>query len=450
MLRPQWHTTRRRERKSGTASAVLNRYRQQHQAYLPYQRSTGATQMLVATNVAGIRMSKIGVVFVHGLTGGEDTWKNSNGQSFGQLLTNSSIGDKLEIHEFNYYTKIITLFETAFVKRLIGRLPVIKHLGFLQGKIQNNQPIEQLSEMLDTYIRLYLSHLDEIVLIAHSLGGLVAKDYILNGCTSESSRPIGFISIAVPHKGALSALLLAPLNKNATELAPLHAYPDKLNGEWVDRKDSLPKTIYVVAAHDECVSKVSAIPYKVGKADVFSVPHDHVSVCKPEDEEDPVFKCTFKFIDEVLKEKKLKSELQVVFPANSPIYDKEIFVIKMIVCDIGPKGVANAKESFFHAEIIEKASSKKDREFLLELQSRVINLYRAVYNEHDGKCSPNDVFAKVHNKIIDENADSLKCSVEFLTYLHKQGMLHQVANVLNDNVVWSEKTDLTEVEAKTK
>lgn len=37
-------------------------------------------------------LKKIGVVFIHGLTGGSETWKNSFNQIFGELLLKTEVG----------------------------------------------------------------------------------------------------------------------------------------------------------------------------------------------------------------------------------------------------------------------------------------------------------------------------------------------------------------------
>ncbi|MDZ5456078.1 ABC-three component system protein [Azohydromonas lata] len=282
------------------------------------------------------------------------------------------------------------------------------------------------------------------------LCGLVAKDYILNHDHQEDRKVVGFLSIAVPHKGSLSAQILAPLNKNAQELVPLDEYVSRLNNEWMDKKGDLPESRYVIAAHDECVDKESALPGKIPNNKVFTVNHDHVSVCKPEGASDSVFKCATQLIDHVLKQKSGENSAAEVFDSSMPDYKKEIFIIKMIISDIGAKGIDNAKESFFQAEIVAKHSSIKERHQIFELQRRVVNLYRAIYNAHNETHDRNSVFSEVHQSIMEQDGAALKCGVEYVSYLHKQGLLHQAANQLTDEVIWGKDGDLDKVEALTK
>jgi len=236
-------------------------------------------------------MEKIGVVFVHGFTGGEKTWVNDSGQKFSDLLKqDQNINSHFDFFEFSYYTKLVDVFDSALIQRLLGLLPFHKYLG-IKGKVKTNKPIRQLRDLLSTYLRVNLSEYDEVVIIAHSMGGLIAKDFILNHLKGDRPAPLGFVSVAVPHKGSLGALLLAPIkNLNAQEMAPLAEYPDVLNSEWIDKKDSLPKSIYLIASYDECVPEESSIPFKIKSSEKFTVPHDHISICKPIDSNDLTYK----------------------------------------------------------------------------------------------------------------------------------------------------------------
>lgn len=392
-------------------------------------------------------MKKIGVVFIHGLTGGSATWKNTKNQTFGELLLASDVGQHIEVHHFEYYTKIVSIFDSAIAKRLVGRIPFLRKISFLQGRIQKNQPIEQLAEQFSTWVRLELSHLDQMVLIAHSMGGLIAKEYILNFPSDGSPETVGYLSIAVPHKGSLSAQFLKPINKNAEELVPLNEYTSRLNDTWVNSKPNSLEHWYVIASNDECVDKESAIPGVIPKQHKFTVAHDHLTVCKPEDSTDPVFKCAFRLLQQLI-EKKLRAE-RLIDESNAvqPSYEKEIFVIKLMLGQIGKSGIENAKESFFQAEIIEKLSSASDRQKLASLQRLVVNLYRGIYVAHGNSSDRNSLFSEVHRQIVAEDSSALKCAVESMNFLHKQGLLHKSANHLNDEVIWTSKYNPNDIES---
>ena len=393
-------------------------------------------------------MKKIGVIFIHGLTGGPETWRSNVGHRFGDLLLQSEIGEHIEVHYFDYYTKILSIFDSAAAKRILGRIPLLKKISFFKGRVQKNQPVEQLAEQLSTWIRLELSHLDEVVLIAHSMGGLIAKDYVLNSNIENSPRTTGFLSIAVPHKGSLSAQILQPINRNAAELVPLNEYTSRLNDRWVDKPPTHFTPWYVIALHDECVDKESAIPGLIAKEQKFTVDHDHLSVCKPDSALDPVAKCAVLLIRQLIEKNSTAHQIAVASNMPQPSYEKEIFVIKLLLGEIGKPGIDMAKEAFFQAEIIEKLSNATDRQNIARLQRLIVNLYRSVFIGHSGNNDRNALFAEIHRLIVAEDGAALKSAVKSINFLHKQGLLHKAANELTDEVFWATQYCESDIEGR--
>lgn len=388
-------------------------------------------------------MKKSCVVFVHGFTGGAGTWKNSKGESFSDLLSaDHDIDQAYDFYEFDYYTKIASLFDSAPVVRLLGLV------GLGSGKVKKNQPIKRISELLSTYIRTNLNSYDNVIFIAHSMGGLIVKDFILNYEKGDVPEPMGYISLAVPHKGAIGGYLLGSFNLNSKELQPLNAYSDAINNAWIDSKESLPKAQYYIALHDECVDEVSALPFTVKKSDKFVVDHDHLSICKPSDPNDSVFTLIAKFLKSRAYDFTMTKLATTVFNPESNSYDKEIFVIKMILSDVGEKGIDDAKGSFFHAEIITKAADKNDRITLQDLQAKVLSLYQQSYNAHSSKLDSNEVFAKVHDLLLEQDSKVLTSGVNYINFMHKKGLLHQLANKLTTQVTWSDKVGIQDILAK--
>ncbi|WP_397444127.1 ABC-three component system protein [Pseudomonas chlororaphis] len=387
------------------------------------------------------------VVFIHGFTGGSKTWENDSGEKFKDMLMGeASINEAFDFFEFEYYTSLTDIFDSAPVQELLSILRIPKIFG-KKKKIRTNKPIKNLSEHLSSFLRLKLSGYSEVILVAHSMGGLIAKDFILNYEKGDKPKPVGFVSIAVPHKGSLSAQILAPIkNINARELVPLNEYTDSLNNRWIDSRKALPESIYLIAQHDQCVPSVSATPFTLKTAQKFVLEHDHISICKPSSKDDMAYIALKNYLAKRAYTMHMQSTTKISYTNSAPDYNKEIFVIKMILCDIGTKGIDDAKESFFNAEVITKAADKDDQEMLLELQSKVLSLYRQSYNKYTNLgLSSNEVFSQVHEKLLEEDSKSLEISVNYINFLHKKGLLHQLANKLCTSVIWSDDTTIKDI-----
>jgi hypothetical protein len=396
---------------------------------------------------------KIAVVFVHGFTGGTGTWRNGAGQTFKDLLNNDpALSATYDFFEFDYFSKLTDFFNSAPIQKILSKIYFLRHLPGVNGKVKKNKPIAQLSEQFATYLDLVLQEYSDVVLIAHSMGGLIVKDHILAYQTGHGPKPIGYISMAVPHKGSLSALLLSPTNNvNVAELILLSEYSDALNNNWVAQKNNLPPCLYVIAQHDECVSKESAVPFIVPKSDRATLDHDHSSVCKPDSVADLSFVAVSTFLKKISYQKQMVALAGPSPLGSTPDYDKEIFVLKMMVCEIGKHGISDAKNCYFSAEIISKAANRNDAEELRVLQSKVLSLYKQKYNACQGKSlSANDVFAEVHSEITAQDSGVLKSSVVYLNFLHKKGLLHQLANDMGEEVIWSDDTDFEKISSEAK
>lgn len=384
---------------------------------------------------------KTAAVFIHGFTGGAGTWRNDAGVSFKEMLqVDPDLDAAFDFYEYEYFTKISALKHSALVQKFLSLANYVQGRPKRSGKIKRNQTIANLSQQFSTYLRFTMGDYSDVVLIAHSMGGLIAKDLILNYEAGNGPKPLGYVSMAVPHKGSLSALLLAPTsNINAKEIVPLSEYTDELNNRWTQHKNQLPASLYMLAQHDECVSKPSAIPFTITAQQKLVVDHDHSSICKPPSHEDLSYLVVNKFLKSIAYTKTLTNTANSVTTATTPDYDKEIFVLKMIVCDIGPKGVEDAKDCFFNAEIISKAANKNEAEEMRQLQKKVLSIYKQKYNEFSGTNStPNHVFAQIHGEITTQDSLALKSSVASLNFLHKKGLLHQLANDMGETVVWSD------------
>ncbi|MGF1650027.1 MAG: alpha/beta fold hydrolase, partial [Hyphomicrobiaceae bacterium] len=120
------------------------------------------------------------IVFIHGLLGsGETTW----GQFPALLRAHPELVADYDVMTFGYRSGILEL--------------------------QQVPTLEQVAQFLDLEVETKLRNYSEIVLVAHSMGGLVARRYLANAL-ERASRPGGapcrvsrVLYFATPHRGSV-------------------------------------------------------------------------------------------------------------------------------------------------------------------------------------------------------------------------------------------------------
>lgn len=378
------------------------------------------------------------ILFVHGFCGGESTWRNGENRSFPELFYDDpEISENYDIANFSYFTKLSNLFAkasnvSAFVKRMFGAS---------YGKLSDNISIEEIGNLLRTEIRFKLQQYDNVIVVAHSMGGLVTKSAIIKDIQEKTPSKIKlFISLAVPHQGANAATFgkLVSNNLQIEGLAPLNDFIHKINDEWL--KTSLrPTTKYFYGVHDSVVKKTSAVPIDKEKSDAISVDEDHTSITKPKSPASTIFIAAKQIILEFEKNDPGISTLEIKQLEDETDFDDELFVLKLISADIHNTTIREAKEAFLNAEYIRKFfSSNSDQKRLAELYAKIRKVYQNSYTKyiHDGIPNSGLLLADVHETIIKEDKKFLDTFILFINAIHKQGMLHQLANSEDENIWW--------------
>lgn len=112
------------------------------------------------------------VLFIHGLKGGLDSWDFDHSISFPKLVSEEKdLAEIFDIACFNYFTNFTNAYghtKSAW-RRFFGST----------NKLTKNLPVDELSELSITEIDITLSDYERIIIIAHSMGGLITKDCIL-------------------------------------------------------------------------------------------------------------------------------------------------------------------------------------------------------------------------------------------------------------------------------
>lgn len=198
------------------------------------------------------------VIFIHGLFGSKKTWENKEGKSILELLYTDEIKENFDFGVFIYKTNIVKKY-------------------FFLKKDQLN--IEENSELLASEINIKGIDYENIILVGHSMGGLIAKQYLL--ANLEMNKISAYVSIATPHLGSKLAKLNSFFyaHEQIEELIYNNDYLKNLNNQWISSQNKLPTSYYFYGAFDKIVEKDSAIPF-VDAKNVFAFSEDHTSIVK--------------------------------------------------------------------------------------------------------------------------------------------------------------------------
>lgn len=389
------------------------------------------------------------ILFIHGFTGGKETWKNAeHGYFFDQLLSIEEIAANFDVATFEYFTKLTSIFADA--DSVVGRIKSL--FKTIQPKAKKNISVEEISELLKTRIRFDLASYRNVVIVAHSMGGLVAKSCVLKDLEQGLTSKVKMIlSFAVPHLGADLATYgkLLTNHRQINDLAPLSELCPALNDEWV--KYSIKPVIkYFYGTYDRVVTKNSAIGTDNIAQDIIACDDDHLSIVKPSGSTSIAITATSHFITDFFNSQPTESSLAVKKLASPTQYNDEVFVLKLILADVHNATIKHSKEHFLNAEYARKLfSSTADQEKLHGLYEKIRTLYQNCYGTHAGTNGSNSTLLvnDVHQKIISEDAGYLKTALPLLQGLHKLGMLHQLANDLNNDIWWSENQSIESIDA---
>lgn len=383
------------------------------------------------------------ILFVHGFTGGSETWKNpEHGYFYDQLIANPFVSDNFDIAKFEYFSKLLNIFATVG-----GKLERLKSLFTTKiARSEKNLGISELGELLSTQLRFVLKDYENVVIVAHSMGGLIAKQCIINDIqTHEVSKVKLMISLAVPHLGSDIATYSALLSGNLQikDLKPLGNICPYLNDQWL-KLGARPEIKYFYGTYDDVVIKESAVGTESIAQDVIACNDNHTSICKPEGPGSIAIVAVVHFLEEMIKA--LAPNDFVVHKLNDGSqFSDEYFALKLILAEVHDATIKHSKEHFLNAEYARKIfSSSADQKKLADLYIKIRTVYQDCYDKQaaTGQVVGGALVADVHQKIVSEDSQYLKSTLPLLQALHKKGMLHQLANDLDDDIWWNDNRSL--------
>ena len=161
--------------------------------------------------------------------------------------------------------------------------------------------VQEIANGLRTHIETHFEDKTQILLVGHSLGGVIARQYILDAVKSgRDSKTSALALFATPHTGAALANVGTAFSFRHRHLRQLCRGSDILdiiNSDWVKLKvEEKIRTLYIVGGCDSVVLRESAAPY-LGADNVRTlIGHGHVEVIKPTDQIDTRFKILKDFV----------------------------------------------------------------------------------------------------------------------------------------------------------
>lgn len=384
------------------------------------------------------------IIFVHGFIGNEETWiKNDNTKPLiDPILAIEEINKNADIGIFLYHTKLLEFYPKA--QRIYSRI-------LNKKKETKNLSIESISKILATQLKYRCSEYENIILIGHSMGGLIAKRVVLDDIKRHTTSKVKlYISLATPHLGSNIATIgkhIIP-NCQVRDLAPLNDNIHKLNSEWVQCK-SLPKRFYMQGLSDDIVPSASGIALDSENQEPIYSDDDHFSIIIPDDENDVIVHALGAELKEFIKNEKIREIESKEKFIDDGQFDEEIFVLKLLMADVHNTLVSQSKQAFYSAEFTVRSLNRLGvkMENLISIYDKVRELFVLEFGDLlNGTHKNSDALVTaIHKKILSEDKNYLKSLYDPLQGLQKYGMLQQLASI-DDNIWWAKENDIKSLE----
>lgn len=295
------------------------------------------------------------IIFVHGLSGNKETWiKNNQKKSLTYwLMQEKIIQDHFDLAYYEYTSHLLKLSSKAnFLINVVlkNRFPHKRNLD-----------INQIAKVLETEIKNKAQNYEEIILLGHSMGGLICKNYILNHKNNPSFKVGLFLSLAVPHKGSDFALLGKFILKNNLQIENLKSLSPaitKLNVRWLEQ-ENLPNTTYFVGLNDTIVPKESAVASEK-RPDLEFFEKDHFNIIVPSNKDDSVLRVLMNRLEKFIYQEKDNLPPQKEKKQISPLKFNQINIDKNQGNIVVESENTRNKENEIEAEGVNDTKLKQD------------------------------------------------------------------------------------------
>jgi hypothetical protein len=243
------------------------------------------------------------VIFVHGFAGSISTWDMFSNHLVNQWTSPDSFGLEYDIHTIE------------------STLPI---LGFAKRFLFGGPGIEILANSFNTTINEVCKEYKNVIIVAHSMGGLIARQYLVDVVkkTKEVGKIRALITYATPHKGSKIASLTKSLGliyynfpfyfirEQVVQMCRTDSeFIIKLNKDWdsllIEKKIDFKR---VIGERDFVVDRESAA---LNFSLYDSIANKgHLNIIKPTRPKDPAFLVTFNYLKDFRSKLEKSKEIE--------------------------------------------------------------------------------------------------------------------------------------------
>lgn len=286
------------------------------------------------------------VILIHGLGASRSTWIHNNVSWIDLFLSDPAL-NCLDVAEVRYDTSHLANGLLALMG--VEKIKIGRFRSFTVGKGPYTN-LEILARELKREIDSQkIKQYKNIILIGHSMGGLVAIRYILEEFENNQTNNIkGFISLATPYNGSSYALysqLIKSINRHAQipSLEPNSNFLDETIRLWQKHLDKLDLCYkFFFGTDDTIVPENSAIPHIVSSkwTGGIPLPGDHSGILNVKNHNSTIYIHVSEAVKEILekdiliKKKKIDEQRKLIMAksitrlkANGLDRDQAVYIL---------------------------------------------------------------------------------------------------------------------------
>lgn len=213
--------------------------------------------------------SPVAVVFIHGIFGdGIQTWTNPSGGRFFDYLEQSEYGDRLDVYAFGFNSR---MFESG------------------------SDSIDEAARALHQFLqRDEILEYERVVVVAHSMGGLVAMQELTSHPEEAAKVPL-MVFYATPQEGSqITSIARHVVDNDALQqmlLVDNNLFLRELNNEWTELRHAGNAPRVICAYEKKPTHGVMIVPWSSATRICDEAPpaipgSDHLSIVKPGSDRD--------------------------------------------------------------------------------------------------------------------------------------------------------------------